>query len=404
MAEFICMDQISLANKRVLMRVDMNVPLHQGKIGDNQRIRACLPDIQKVLQAGASLILVSHLGRPTAGHTNSVFTLQPIATHLSELLQRPVSLRSDYLEGIRLRQGEVALCENIRFQSGELEDDDQLAMSLASLCDVFVMNAFGCAHRAHASTHKVIEYAPIACAGSLLTREIDEIQQVLGTSSGEQQHYQQRVAVVGGAKVSGKLELLSSLCEKMDTLIIGGGIANTFIVGMGYDVRDSLYEKELVAMSCELRDKMKSCGRRLLLPSDVICAPILSEQTEVKHRSLEEIVAGDKVLDIGYETRAVFSQAIAAADCVLWNGPLGAFEYSPFSGGTEAIANAVNQTSAHVVAGGGDTLSAIKQFGIDRDDIYLSTGGGAFLELVAGKKLPALTALAKAKSTARVLQ
>lgn len=398
MAEFIRINQVALANKRVLMRVDMNVPLRHGVISDDQRIRACLADIRQVLEAGAAVILISHLGRPSAGRSEPQFSLQPVATRLSELLQQPVSLKTDYLEGVELQPQEIVLCENIRFQIGELEDDDSLARKLARLCDVFVMDAFGCAHRAHASTHKVIEHAPIACAGALLECEVNEIQHALGDHASEQ--YRQRVAIIGGAKVSGKLELLSSLSEKMDTLIVGGGIANTFIAGMGYDVGKSLYEKELVSFSCELREKMKSSGKSLLLPSDVVCASDLSEQADVRCKSLAKIAAAEQVLDIGPQTRATFSRAINAADCILWNGPVGAFECAPFAEGTKAIAQAVEQTAAHTVAGGGDTLAAIKQFKVSRNDLYLSTGGGAFLALAAGQELPALTALAKAKSRA----
>ena len=387
------MDQIELANKRVMMRVDMNVPMHDGIISDDQRIRACLPDIKAALDANAALILISHLGRPEAGETNSTFSLQPIAAHLSELLNKDVPLISDYLNGVAVQPGEIIMCENIRFHSGELKDDDMLATQLANLCDVYVLNAFGCAHRTHASTHKIIAHAEIACVGTLLAREVDEIRNALGNDTTNYPTYIQRIAIVGGSKISGKLELLSALSEQIDALIIGGGIANTFIAGMGYDIGRSLHEKELVPFSIELRDKMATQNKPLLLPSDVICATELSEYGNPVCKNIDNVQADDMILDIGPKTQARYGDAIAAADCVLWNGPLGAFEYTPFADGSRAIAQSIEQSSAHVLAGGGDTLAAIKKFGLQRDDMYVSTGGGAFLQLVAGQELPALTML-----------
>ncbi len=391
--EFLRMDQVALANKRVMMRVDMNVPVDEGTVSDDQRIRACLPDIKTALDAGAALSLISHLGRPETSDNNRAFSLQPVASHLSELLGKTVSLVSDYSSDITVQPGELIMYENIRFESGELEDDDTLASRLANLCDIYVMNAFGCAHRAHASTHKAIKYAKTACAGSLFAREIHEIRNALGNNETDDPPYLQRVAVVGGSKVSGKLELLSALSEHVDTLIIGGGIANNFIVATGYNIGRSLYEKDLVSFGVELQYKMKEQHKRLLLPSDVICAKELSESSNTVCKTIDNVQADEMILDIGTATQAVYGNAIAEADCVLWNGPLGAFEYAPFADGTRALVQAIKQSSAHVVAGGGDTLAAIKKFELQRDNMYISTGGGAFLELVSGQELPALTML-----------
>lgn len=395
MTELVAMNQIPLADKRVMMRVDMNVPIHEGAVGDEQRILACLPDIKTALSANAALILISHLGRPKIGKTNPDFSLQPIASHLSELLGRPVPLVADYLNGIDIKAGEVVMCENIRFQQGELEDDDMLAARLAKLCDIYVMNAFGCAHRAHASTHKIITHAETACVGTLFAREVEEIRNALGNNTDDYPKYSERVAVVGGAKVSDKLELLSALSEQVDTLIIGGGIANTFIAATGFDVGRSLYEKELVSFGIDLQDKINAQHKRLLLPIDVICAKELTEHSDTVCKAIDDIQADEMVLDIGTATQTAYSNAIDDADCVLWNGPLGAFEYTPFAAGTYAITQAVKHSSAHIVAGGGDTLAAIKKFGLQRDDMYISTGGGAFLQLVSGGELPTLRMLSR---------
>ena len=386
------MEQITLANKRVMMRVDMNVPIHNGVVSDDLRIRANLPDIQTALDANAALILISHLGRPKS-ESDTAFSLQPIATRLSELLGKTVSLATDYLNGIAIEAGDIVMCENIRLQPGELEDRDTLAAQLAKLCDIYVMNAFGCAHRAHASTHKAIAHAKVACVGALFAQEINEIRNALGNNTADYPNYIQRVAIVGGAKISGKLELLSALSEQIDTLIIGGGIANTFIAGMGYDIGCSLYEKRLVSFAIDLQDKMKAQNKQLLLPLDVICAKELSNSEKIVCKTVDQIEKDEMILDIGVKTQAAYSQAIAAADCVLWNGPLGAFEYTPFADGTRAIVNAIRRSPAHIVAGGGDTSAAIKQFELHREDMYISTGGGAFLQFISEQELPALTML-----------
>ena len=396
--KFLHIDQVALANQRVMMRVDMNVPIANGVVGDDQRIRACLPDIKTALDAGAALSLISHLGRPKAGNNNQAFSLQPVATHLSELLGKTVPLISDYSSDVAVQSGELIMYENIRFQSGELQDDDTLANRLADLCDVYVMNAFGCAHRAHASTHKAIKYAKTACAGSLFVREIHEIRNALGSASGDigsddLPRCMHRVAIVGGSKVSGKLELLSALSERVDTLIIGGGIANTFIAGNGYNIGRSLYEKDLASFGFELQYKMKEQHKQLLLPSDVVCATELSESSDAVCKPIDSVRKDEMILDIGTKTQLAYGNAIAKADCVLWNGPLGAFECAPFADGTQAIVQAIKQSSAHIVAGGGDTLAAIKKFDLQKDNMYVSTGGGAFLQLASGQELPALTML-----------
>ena len=393
MTEILSMEQVALANKRVIMRVDMNVPIHAGAVSDDQRIHACLPDIKTALDANAALLLISHLGRPNAGKPDAAFSLQPVASHLSKLLGKTVPLVGDYLNGVDVQPGEVILCENIRFQSGELENDDTLATRLADLCDIYIMNAFGCAHRAHASTHKAIAHAKIACAGSLLAREVSEIRNALGYHTDDHTRCLHRVAVVGGSKVSGKLELLSALSEQVDTLIIGGGIANTFIAGTGCNIGRSLYDKALVSFGMELQDNMKAQHKQLLLPSDVVCAKELSEHSDAVYKSVDDVQADEMILDIGLATQAAYADAIADADYVLWNGPLGAFEYAPFSNGTGALVQAIKHSPAHIVAGGGDTLAAIKEFELQRDNMYISTGGGAFLQLVSGQELPALTML-----------
>ena len=393
MATFLTMDQIALSNQRVMMRVDMNVPIHNGAVADDQRIRACLPDIKAALDAEAALILISHLGRPKAGEIDPTFSLQPVATHLSELLGKTVPLITDYLDGIAVQAKEVVMCENIRFQSGELEDDDMLATRLVEHCDVYIMNAFGCAHRAHASTHKAIAHAKIACAGRLFTQEVKEILSVLGSDDVDHPNYLQRTAVIGGSKISGKIELLSALAEQVDTLIIGGGIANNFIAGMGYDIGRSLYEKDLVSFGIELQNQMKQQNKQLLLPSDAICCKELSDNSTTVCRTIDNIQTDEMILDIGPMTQTAYSDAIADADCILWNGPLGAFEYTPFADGTETIAHAIKQSSAHIIAGGGDTIAAINKFDLQRDNMYISTGGGAFLQLISGLELPALTVL-----------
>lgn len=393
MSELLSMEQIALANKRVMMRVDMNVPIHEGVVSDDQRIRACLPDIKMALDANAAVILISHLGRPESSKPDPALSLQPVASHLSALLGKTVPLICDYLNGVDVQPGEIVMCENIRFQSGERQNDDTLAIQLANLCDVYVMNAFGCAHRAHASTHKAIAHADVACVGSLFAREVNEILNALGGDGVDAPRYTHRLAAVGGSKVSGKLELLSALSERVDTLIIGGGIANTFIAGNGYNVGCSLYEKDLVSFGIELQDKMQTQHKQLLLPSDVICAKELSEHSEATCKTVDNVQADEMILDIGPTTRATYGDAIADTDCVLWNGPLGAFEYTPFADGTRELALAIKHSSAHIVAGGGDTLAAIKKFELQRDNMYISTGGGAFLQLVSGQELPTLTML-----------
>ena len=393
MTELLSMNEVALANKRVMMRVDMNVPIHDGAVSDDQRIRACLPDIKTALDANAALMLISHLGRPDAGEPDTAFSLQPVAAHLSKLLGKTVPLVCDYLNGVAVQPGEVLMCENIRFQSGELENDDTLATRLADLCDIYIMNAFGCAHRAHASTHKTIARAKIACAGLLFAQEVNEIRNALGDHTEDYPRYLNRLAAIGGSKVSGKIELLSALSEQVDTLIIGGSIANTFIAGTGCNVGRSLYEKDLIPFGVELQNKMKTQHKQLLLPSDVICAKELSEHSDAVCKSVDDVQADEMILDIGPATQAAYCNAISDADCVLWNGPFGAFEYSPFASGTGALAQAIKQSPAHIVAGGGDTLAAIKTFELQRDNMYISTGGGAFLQLISGQELPALTML-----------
>jgi len=380
------MSELDLSGKRVLIREDLNVPVKGGKVTSDARIRASLPTIQAALDAGASVMLMSHLGRPTEGEPADEFTLAPVAEHLSGLLGKPVRLKKDYLDGkVEIAAGEVVLLENVRYNKGEKKDDEALAKAYAALCDIYVMDAFGTAHRAQASTHGVIRFAPQSCAGPLLANELDALEKALSAPQ------RPMAAIVGGSKVSTKLDVLYSLSEKCDQLIVGGGIANTFIAAAGHNVGKSLYEADLVAKAKELMDKVE-----IPLPTDVVVATEFSESATATVKPVDQVGDDEMILDIGPETAKHLASLLKNAGTILWNGPVGVFEIDQFGKGTEVLSKAIAESPAFSIAGGGDTLAAIDKYGIADQVSYISTGGGAFLEYVEGKTLPAVAALEKA--------
>ena len=381
------MADLDLRGKRVMIREDLNVPLTDGKVSSDARIRAALPTLERALAGGAAVIVLSHLGRPIEGETGSQFSLQPIANHLGALLGREVPLIRDWLDGLKINPGEIALCENVRFNRGEQADDETLSRKMAGLCDVFVMDAFGTAHRAHASTHGVAKHAPIACAGPLLAAELSALGQALKSPRSPV------VAIVGGAKVSTKLEVLRSLLGVVDQLIVGGGIANTFIAAAGHNVGVSLYEESLVDTARDLIAAAATREVQIPIPADVVVGKSFSADTEVSVRAVDAVAADEMILDLGPETTKRLAHQLQSAGTIVWNGPVGVFELEPFAGGTEGIARAIAASTAFSIAGGGDTLAAVDRFGISEDVSYISTGGGAFLEFLEGKTLPAVAVL-----------
>ena len=379
------MSDLHLAGKRVLIREDLNVPVKDGKVTSDARIRAALPTIRKAREAGAAVMLMSHLGRPTEGQPDEAFTLQPVAERLTELLGHDVPLIRDWIDGVDAQPGKVVLLENVRFLAGEKACDETLARKMAALCDVFVMDAFGTAHRAQASTYGVAEYAPVACAGPLLAAELEALAKALDNPA------RPLVAIVGGSKVSTKLDVLDALAGIVDYLIVGGGIANTFIAAAGHDVGKSLHEADMLDTARRLAAGGE--GRaQIPVPTDVVVAGEFAD-VEGTTRAVEAVTGDDMILDIGPETAARFSEIIAAAGTVIWNGPVGVFEFDNFGAGTKALAEAIAASDAFSVAGGGDTLAAIDKYGVADRISYISTGGGAFLEFVEGKKLPAVEML-----------
>ncbi len=377
------MTDLDLAGKRVLIREDLNVPIKGDQVTSDARLRACLPTIQAALDAGARVMLMSHLGRPTEGEPADEFSLGPVATHLGKLLGREVRLEKDYLDGsVEIADGEIVLLENVRYNKGEKKDDEALAKTYAALCDVYVMDAFGTAHRAQASTHGVARYAPTACAGPLLAGELDALEKALATPA------RPMLAIVGGSKVSTKLDVLTALAEKCDQLIVGGGIANTFIAAAGYNVGKSLHEADLVDQAKAFMAKVD-----IPLPSDVVVATEFSEQAEATVKPVDQVGDDEMILDIGPDTAQRFADLLENAGTILWNGPVGVFEIDQFGKGTETLSRAIAASSAFSIAGGGDTLAAIDKYGVADDVSYISTGGGAFLEYVEGKQLPAVAAL-----------
>jgi phosphoglycerate kinase len=378
---------LNLTGQRVLIREDLNVPVEGGVITSDARIRASLPTIRAARDAGARVMLLSHLGRPNEGEFSAENSLAPVAARLGELLGAPVRLVRDWLDGIECAAGEVVLCENVRFNKGEKKDDEGLSRRMAALCDIFVMDAFGTAHRAEASTHGVARFAPIACAGPLLVGELDALERALANPA------RPLVAIVAGSKVSTKLTVLESLLSKVDQLIVGGGIANTFLAATGVAVGKSLHEPDMLDTARALLAQAKAKGTSIPLPTDVVVAKEFSPTAVATTRAVEAVAADELILDIGPSTARSLATLLQSAGTILWNGPVGVFEFDSFAGGTRVIAEAIAASSAFSLAGGGDTLAAIEKFGVESGISYISTGGGAFLEFVEGKTLPAVAAL-----------
>ncbi len=384
---YLRMEELDLTGKRVMIRADLNVPIADGQVSSDARIRAALPGIQLALEKGASVLLLSHLGRPTEGVFTEQDSLKPVADCLQALLGLPIRLERDWLSGVSIAPGEVVLCENVRFNPGENSNDLQLAKKMASLCDVFVMDAFGTAHRAQASTEGVIQNARIACAGPLLHGELEALRKALLEPE------RPLLAIVGGSKVSTKLGVLDHLLDKVDQLIVGGGIANTFIAASGFEVGKSLYEPDLLAKAQALIRKAHDNGGSIPIPKDVLVAKSFSADANAIARRVDAVLPDEMILDIGPLTAIEYSGIIAGSGSIIWNGPVGVFEFPAFQAGTRAVAEAISRSKAFSIAGGGDTLAAIDQFGVAQDLSYISTGGGAFLEFVEGKTLPAVAAL-----------
>ena len=381
------MTDIDLAGKRVLIRQDLNVPVADGKVTSDQRITASIPTIKAALEQGAAVMVTSHLGRPKEGSWSEADSLAPVAARLSELLGFEVPLVRDYLDGVDVAPGQLVLLENCRMNVGEKADDEALARKYADLCDVFVMDAFGTAHRAQASTHGVVRLAKQAVGGPLLMAELDALDKALAKPA------RPLLAIVAGSKVSTKLELLSSLVGKVDQLIVGGGIANTFIAAMGHGVGKSLVEADLVDTAREIMAAARARGAEIPVPTDVVVAPAFAADAPATVKAVDAVGADDMILDIGPRTSAAYAALIAKAGTVVWNGPVGVFEFDAFGHGTEAVARAIAASAAFSIAGGGDTLAAVDKYGIEDDVSYISTGGGAFLEFLEGKTLPAVAAL-----------
>lgn len=376
------MTDLNLAGKRVLIRQDLNVPVNNGVISSDARIRASLPTIQAAVGAGAKVMLMSHLGRPEEGVYDEAASLKPVAERLSELLGQPVRLVKDYLDGVEVADGEVVLFENVRFNKGEKKDGDTLSRQYAALCDIYVMDAFGTAHRAQASTHGVARFAPEACAGPLLAAELEALGKALDKPA------QPVVAIVGGAKVSTKLDVLNALSETCDQIIVGGGIANTFLAAAGYPVGKSLCEHELLETAKDIAARVS-----IPLPVDVVVASEFAEGAKATIKNINDVTADDMILDVGPETAAQFAELLKNAKTILWNGPVGVFEFDQFGNGTKVLAHAIADSEAFSLAGGGDTVAAVDKYGVNEKISYISTGGGAFLEFVEGKTLPAVAVL-----------
>jgi len=387
------MSDLDLAGKRVLIRQDLNVPIKDGKVSSDKRIRASLPSLEPLIKAGAQVMVMSHLGRPTEGSPEDEFSLAPVASHMAGLLGQDVNLVSDYLDNTpQLENGQVVLLENVRFNKGEKANDEALSKQYAELCDVYVMDAFGTAHRAQASTHGAGQFAPTAAAGPLLAGELEALGKALDNPA------RPMVALVGGAKVSTKLTVLDSLSKVVDQLIVGGGIANTFIAAEGHNVGKSLYEEDLVETARELKAAAQKNGGDIPVPTDVICGKEFSETTEATTKNVEDVADDDMIFDIGPKSIAELCEVIKNAGTIVWNGPVGVFEFDQFGSGTKAISMAIAESNAFSVAGGGDTLAAVDKYDIADKVSYISTGGGSFLEFLEGKELPVVAMLeARAK-------
>ena len=383
------MASLDLKNKRVLIREDLNVPIHDGAVSSDARIRAALPTIQAALTARARVLVMSHLGRPEEGKFAEEFSLAPVAKRLAQLLGVPVALKRDWLGGVEVGPGEVVLLENVRFNKGEKKDSDDLARQMAALCDIFVMDAFGTAHRAEASTHGVAKYAPIACAGPLLVSELSALETALEKPA------RPLLAIVAGSKVSTKLTVLESLLGKVDQLIVGGGITNTFLAALGLNVGKSLYEPAMLDICKRLLEQANKKGIVIPMPTDVVVATEFSSKAEADVKSVSAVCDNEMILDIGPDSAEAMSALIACAGTILWNGPVGVFEFAQFGEGTRTLATAIARSKAFSLAGGGDTLAAIEKYAVEDSISYISTGGGAFLEFVEGKTLPAVEILEK---------
>jgi phosphoglycerate kinase len=378
------------ANQRVFIRADLNVPQDDdGKITEDTRIRASIPCIEMAIQAGAAVMVTSHLGRPTEGEFKPEDSLAPVAARMSELLGRPVKLLSNWVDGVAVNPGEVVLLENCRVNKGEKKNSPDLARKMAALCDIFVHDAFGTAHRAEASTYGIAQYAKIACAGPLLAAEMDAISKALAAPK------RPLLAIVAGSKVSTKLTILQALSAKVDGLIVGGGIANTFMLAAGLKIGKSLAEPDLLDQAKAVIEAMKARGAQVPIPVDVVCAKAFAADAPATVKAATDVADDDLILDIGPQTAAVLAAKLKSAGTIVWNGPVGVFEFDAFAGGTKAVATAIAESSAFSIAGGGDTLAAIAKYGIEKDVSYISTGGGAFLEVLEGKTLPAFEILDK---------
>jgi len=381
------MTDLDLKGKRVLIREDLNVPVEAGKVTSDIRIRESLATIKYARDAGAKVMLMSHLGRPEEGKYDANSSLKPVAEHLEKLLGQPVRLIENWLDGVTMAEGEVVLCENVRFNKGEGKNNDDLAKKMAAICDVFVMDAFGTAHRAQASTHGVAKYAPIACAGLLLAAELEALGKALENPA------RPLVAIVGGSKVSTKLTVLESLSQVVDQLIVGGGIANTFIKAAGHNVGKSLYEKDLVEQSQRLMAAAKARGADIPVPVDVVVGEKFDKDAKATLKNIADVTDDDMIFDVGPETSKQFAEILKKAGTIVWNGPVGVFEFDQFGAGTKTLAEAIADSPAFSIAGGGDTLAAVDKYQIANKISYISTGGGAFLEFLEGKKLPAVAIL-----------
>ena len=382
------MTDLDLAGKRVLIRQDLNVPIKDGKVASDKRIRASLPTIEHAMEAGARVMIMSHLGRPTEGEFAEEFSMRPVADHLSVLLGKEVKLVADYLENApQMKDGDVVLLENVRFNPGEKKNDEALSKQYAALCDIYVMDAFGTAHRAQASTHGAGQFAPVACAGPLLAGELEALGKALDGPA------RPMAAIVGGSKVSTKLTVLDSLSGVVDQLIPGGGIANTFIAASGHNVGKSLYEADLIPEAQRLMAAARAKGGEIPVPTDVVVGKEFSESAEAVVKKVEDVADDDMIFDIGPETAARYAGMMASAGTIVWNGPVGVFEFDQFGEGTRELGEAIAASSAFSIAGGGDTLAAVDKYGIADKVSYISTGGGAFLEFLEGKKLPAVAML-----------
>ncbi len=387
MASILRMTDLDLADQRVLIREDLNVPIQDGVVTSDARIRAALPTIRLALERGGRVMLMSHLGRPREGEYDPALSLEPVALRLSELLGRKVPLIRDWLDGVTAGPGEAVLLENVRFNKGEKKDDEELARRMAQLCDIFVMDAFGTAHRAEASTHGVARFAPVACAGPLLVNELVALETALDKPA------RPLVAIVAGSKVSTKLTVLESLLARVDQLIVGGGIANTFLAAAGHPIGKSLHEPDMIGIARKLMDQSHDRGVDIPIPTDVVVAKEFAASAEADVKDVAAVAEDDMILDIGPDTAERFAEIIARAGTIVWNGPVGVFEFDQFGEGTKALANAVARSGAFSLAGGGDTLAAIEKYGVEEGMSYISTGGGAFLEFVEGKTLPAVAVL-----------